>query len=37
MFDVRLHVLARDDGFDLARRRPQRAAPEEKGGCGDPQ
>lgn len=37
MFDVRLHVLARDDGFDLARRRPQRATPEETGGSGDPQ
>ncbi len=37
MFDVRLHVLARDDGFDLARRRPQRATPEETGGSGEPQ
>ena len=36
MFDVRLHVLSRDDGFDLDRRRPQRAGPQAKGGSGDP-
>ena len=36
MFDVRLHVLSRNDGFDLDRRLPQRAAPEEKAGSGDP-
>lgn len=36
MFDVRLHVLSRDDSFELDRRRPQRAAPEEKAGSGDP-
>ena len=36
MFDVRLHVLSRDDGFDLDRRRPQRAASEEQAESGDP-
>jgi len=37
MFDVRLHVLSRGDGFDLDRRRPQRVGPEGKGGSADPQ
>ncbi|MNS05713.1 cyanophycinase [Brevundimonas sp. P7753] len=37
MFDVRLHVLSQGDGFDLDRRRPQRACPEGKGGSNDPQ
>lgn len=37
MFDVRLHVLSKDDGFDLSRRRPKRAGLEGKAGSCDPQ